>query len=891
MLRRLLRAFQTRALEREMDDEMRFHVEMEAADLIARGVDPAEARRLALLGFGGVARFKEAGLEARSARWLSDAAYDLRYAARALRRNPAFAVVAVLTAALGIGATTAVFSVVDGILIKPLPFPEADRLVSVWSANPRQGDDPFTTSPPDFRELASADTRAVRSLAAFYPTAFTLAVGGDEPLRVSGARVSPTFFATLDVAPRHGRAFLPADGEYGAHRVLLISDGLWARAFGRDAAIVGKTVTLDREPFTVVGVMPPEVRFPERRTDAWVPIAFEPGNALNTRGNYFLQIVGRLGPSAAIAQAHDALHRIAARVAAEHPEGNMTTVRLVPLRDQLVGAGVRSALLVFFGAIALVLLIACVNLASLLLARGAARQRELAVRTGLGASRGRLVRQLLAESLLIGVLGGVAGALLAAVGVTALRAGGPADLPRLDEVAVDARALAFVTLLSVVTAVGFGLAPALQTSRASAAMALREGGRGSVTGTRRRTREILVAVQMALAVVLLVGSGLLIRSFAEVARVDPGFRVESVLTMSIPLPRSQYSSGPPMWAFLDQVLERVRALPGVRSAAATSALSLAGGYWGKRISFADRAPATSLDQVPHVGYRVVTRGYFETMGVTVRAGRVFDENDRAGGPGVVVVNETAARKFWPGRSPIGATIWMGSPEALIAGRLPSSFRFPRLRVVGVVGDERFMALDQPAGPEVYQLSTQVTERGSDKYLVVRSDADPLVLAGAVRREVRTLDPYQPVAEVATMSQLVHGALAQRRFSATLLGTFAALALTLAAVGLYGVVSYSVTQRRRELGLRMALGASARRVLALVLKQGLRPAIAGAVVGLAAAVVLTRLMTSMLFAVAPGDPLTMLAVAGVLGAVAVLASVVPARRALRVHPAEALRSDG
>jgi putative ABC transport system permease protein len=395
---------------------------------------------------------------------------------------------------------------------------------------------------------------------------------------------------------------------------------------------------------------------------------------------------------------------------------------------------------------------------------------------------------------------------------------------------------------------------------------------------------------MALAVVLLVGAGLLIRSFAEVARVDPGFRVERVLTMSIPLPRTQYRDGVRMWAFLDQVLERVRALPGVRSAAATSALSLGGGYWGKRISFADRAPATSLDQVPHVGYRVVTRGYFETMGVTVRAGRVFDESDRAGGPGVAVVNETAARKFWPGRSPVGTTIWMGSPEALIAGRLPSNFRFPRLRVVGVVADERFTALDQPPDAEVYQLSDQVTERGSEKYLVIRSDADPLALAAAVRREVRALDPYQPVAEIATMSQLVRGALARRRFSTALLGAFAALALALAAVGLYGVVSYSVAQRRQELGVRMALGASARRVLGLVIGQGLRPALAGAVIGLAGAVFLTRLMSGMLFGVAPGDPLTMLAVACVLTAVALVASLVPARRALRVHPAEALRSD-
>ncbi|MFN2564674.1 MAG: ADOP family duplicated permease [Gemmatimonadaceae bacterium] len=891
MLRRLLRVFRARTLERDMEEEMRFHVEMEAADLAARGMDAAEAHRVALVGFGGVTRFKEEGLEARGARWLAEAGQDVRYAVRTLRRNPAFAVVAVLTAALGIGATTAVFSAVDGVLLKPLPFPNPEQLVTVWSANLRQGDEPFTSSPPDFRELASAETGIVRSLAAFYPTAFTLSVRDGEPARVSGARVSPILFATLGVPPQLGRAFLPSEGEHGAHRVLLISAGLWARDFERDPAVVGKTVTLDREPFTIVGVMPADFRFPERRTDAWVPLAFAPGNSLNTRGNYFLQIVGRLTAGATVAQAQDALHRVAARVAAEHPEGNMTSVRVIPLRDQLIGAGVRSALLAFLGAIALVLLIACVNVASLLLARAAARQRELAVRTGLGASRARLVRQLLTESLLIGALGGVAGVLLAVGGVALLRIAGPADLPRLDEIGVDVRALTFTALLATATAVAFGLAPSLQASRAGATAALRHGHRASPGGSRRRAREVLVAVQMALAVILLVGAGLLIRSFAQVARVDPGFRVESVLTMNIPLPRSEYSDGARMWAFLDRVLERVRALPGVRSAAATTALSLGGGYWGKLISFADRAPATSLDQVPHVGYRVVTRDYFATMGVAVRAGRVFDESDRAGSPGVAVVNETAARKFWTGRSPIGTTIWMGAPEALIAGRGPATFRFPRLRVVGVVADERFTGLDQPPIVEVYQLSAQVTERGSEKYLVVRSDADPLALAAAVRREVRALDPYQPVAEVATMSQLVHVALAERRFGTALLGAFAALALTLAAVGLYGVVSYSVAQRRPELGVRMALGASSRRVLALVLRQGLRPALAGAVAGLAGALVLTRLMTNMLFGVAPTDPLTMLAVACVLIAVAAVASLLPARRAARVHPAEALRSDG
>ncbi len=890
MLARLLRVFRRRALEREIDDEMRFHVDMEAADLATRGVPADEARRLAHVRFGGVTQHREAGLEARSGRWLADAVQDFRYAARTLRRNPAFATVAVLTAALGIGATTAVFSAVDGVLLKPLPFPHSEQLVTVWSADPRQGEDPFTTSPPDFRELASADTRAIRSLAAFYTTAFTLSVGEAEPIRINGARTSPMLFGTLGVVPQLGRNLLPNEGRHGAHRVVVISNSLWTRSFGRDSSVLGSTVTLDREPFTIVGVMPPTFAFPERRTDAWVPLAFEPGSALDTRGNYFLQIVGRLTPRATVLEAQRELHRVAARVAAEYPSGSMATVRVIPLRDQIVGPIVRSALLAFLGAIALVLLVACVNVASLLLARAAARQRELAVRTGLGATRARLLRQLLTESLLIGVLGGVAGALLAAAGVALLRTAGPADLPRLDEIVLDVRALVFTAALSVTTAVLFGVAPALQGSRARVTDALRDGQRTSPGAARRRTRELLVAVQMALAMVLLVGAGLLMRSFAEVARMDPGFRVESVVTMNIPLPRSEYRDGVRMWGFVDRVLERVRPLPGVRSAAVTSALSLEGGYWGKLVSFADRAPAPSIDQVSQVGYRVVTRDYFATMGVTVRNGRTFDANDRAGSPGVALVNETAARKFWPGRSPLGMTIWMGPPEALIANRLAPNFRFPRLRVVGVVADERFLALDQPPLPEVYQLSEQVTERGSEKYLVVRSDADPLALAAAVRREVRALDPYQAVAEVATMSQHVRSALAPRRFGTTLLATFAALALVLAAVGLYGVVSYSVAQRRRELGVRIALGASMRQVVALVVGQGLRPAIVGGAVGFVGAVVAARLIRNMLFGVGPADPLTILAVLLVLSAVATVASLIPARRAARVHPAEALRAD-
>ena len=566
----------------------------------------------------------------------------------------------------------------------------------------------------------------------------------------------------------------------------------------------------------------------------------------------------------------------------------MQGAKVVPLHEEIVGDA-DTLLFVLLGVTGLLLVIACTNIANLLLANATVRRAEIALRTSLGAGRARLVRQLLVESVLLGMLGATLGAVLAAGGVELLSRIGPAELPRLDEVRVDLRTLAVAAGIGLVTSVLFGLAPALRVTRGDAADALRESSRSSAGAGPRRLRETLVAVEVAVAIVLLIGAGLLVRSFAAVMRVNPGFATDRLITMSIALPEEEYDA-PRMWSFHDALLARVRELPGVESAAATSALSLQGGWWGKQISFADRPEASSMDQVPALGYRVVSRDYFRTLGVELRRGRSFTATDRAGGPPVAIINEAAAREFWPGEDPIGRRIWLGPPESLIGGRLPSGFRFPRLEIIGIVADEHFSGLDEPPVPEVYQLYEQITETPSVMYLALRGEGDPATLATGVRAAVRALDPGESVAEVASMSELLSLATAARRFSLALFSSFAAMALVLAAVGLYGLVSYGVVQRRRELGIRLALGATRRGVLRLVMRDGLRPAAAGAALGLVAALVATRAIRTMLFGVAAVDPLTYIAVVLVLVAVAAAGSLVPARRAAMTPPMEVLRAE-
>ena len=814
---------------------------------------------------------------------------DLRYGARMLWKNPGTTFVIVVALALGVGANTAIFSVVNAVLLRPLPFENPDQLMVVWETNPARGVQQGTPSPPDFREWRDR-SQSFEQMAAFYEEDYNVSGSGD-PERLTGAVVSTNFFSTLKINPALGRTFLPDEEQFGAHRVAVLSHGLWQRRFGANPQLIGQTITLNNQPHTVIGIAPPEFQLAGVRAELWTPMAFAPGDRFNTRGNHFLNVIARLKPEVTITQAQSDLDVVTRQLAEEHEMNAGLGARIVPMHEDAVGS-YRPALLVLLGAVGFVLLIACANVANLLLARAAVRQKEFALRTTLGASRLRTVRQLLTESLLLSVLGGGLGLLLAMWGVDLLVALSPAELPRIAEIGVDARVLAFTLTLSVLTGIVFGLAPALQASHLDLNEALKEGGR-SVTGSRRtrRLRSALVVTEIALSLVLLVGAGLLINSFWRLMQVSPGFKPDNLLTMQIALPESKYPVTEPhqAQAFYRQLLERVETLPGVKSVGATSSLPLAAGGWGKLLSIEGRPAPTSMETVPLVQYRQVTANYFGTLGVSPVKGRLFTEQDNPNSPPVALINEEMARRFFPDEDPIGKRIWMGPPENLLPdGALPEG-SFPRLTIAGVVHDVKHQGLNQQVGPEVYiPYSQGAGETQRSMFLAVRTTVEPLSLAAAVRSQVTAIDKDQPVADIQTMEQRLAASLAEPRFNMLLLGIFAAVALALAAVGLYGVMAYGVTQRTHEIGIRMALGAQRNNVLKLIVRQGMVMALIGVVLGLAASLVLTRVMTSLLFGVSATDPLVFTAIALLLAAVAFIASYIPARRAIKVDPMIALR---
>jgi len=874
------------AVERDLSDEIRFHLEMETEANIRRGMPPDEARRAAKIAFGGVERTREDHRDARGTRLLEDVVADLRYAARWLVRSPGFALSAVLTLALGVGGTTAVVCVVDGVLLRPLPYPEAERLVAVWSLT-RGEREPWGSSPPDFRAFRD-HASAFDGIGGYYSTAANLLIDG-EPIRLAAARATAGMFSILGVPALMGRAFREEEEVPGGDRVVLLSHAAWKHRFGGRPSIVGSSVTLDGSPHTVIGVMPAAFRFPDRSAEVWLPMAFAADDVLNTRGNYFVRIVGRTRHGVSVEQAGSDLARIASQVAAEYPQASLRGVHVIPLHEETVGDA-RRALLLLLGATGLLLVITCANVAGLLLARAGGRRRELALRASLGATRSRLVRQLLTEGLLLSMAGATGGLAIAGAAVRLMRMFGPRDIPRLDEVAIDGRVLALTLAITVLTGVGFALLPALRLTRGEEHEELRGGARLSVFAGHRRLRRLLVGGQVALALVLLVGSGLLLRSFLAMTRVDPGFRTTDLLTASLPIRTAEYPEAASTWRFADDLLARVEALPQVESAAVTSGLSLRGGGWGKRVTFGDRAMPTAPDQVPTVGYRLVSHQYFRTLGVRLIAGRIFEPQDRAGSPGVVVVNQSMARRFWPGGTPVGKMLWLGPPEHMVSSIVPAGFRFPRLTVVGVVADERFESPDVPPTPEVYQLYAQSTETSPALYLAVRSARDPAGVAADLRKALHEVDPTMPLAEVATVGQLMRESGARRRFGALLVASFAILALSLASVGVYGVAAQFVAQRRRELAIRMALGASDTRVVRLVLREGLMTALVGAAAGLCVAFALGGVVRDVTFEVRSTDPITYLASAGVLLAAILLATIVPARRAARLPPAVVLSSE-
>jgi putative ABC transport system permease protein len=796
---------------------------------------------------------------------------DLRYGLRVLLQRPGFTLVAVLALALGIGANTAIFSVVHSVVLRPLPYPDAERLVTVWDDNQRQGWHKDVTGYSTFSEW-QAQSDVFEALAAHRGWGPSL-TGAGEPERLLGTLVTPAFFDVLRILPLYGRTFQPEDGQEGQDRIAVLGHGLWQRRFGGDPAVVGQTLRLDDAPVTVVGIMPEGFGFPSRTSELWSVLSppREPD-----RGNHYLEVVGRLRPGVGAAQADRALDALTARLAGEFPrvyEG--FGVNVVPLHEHLVG-DVRPALLVLLGAVLFVLLIACANVANLLLARTAGREREIAVRTALGAGRGRIVRQLLTESVLLGLAGGALGLLLALWGGELLVSLAPGGLPRLERLGLNGPVLLFTLGASLLTGILFGLAPALQASRPDLNESLKEA-KGIGAGVRgRRVRSLLIVAEVALALVLLVGAGLLMQSFARLQEVEAGFDTERLLSFHLSLPSTKYPEDPQIGAFHRQALERLGALPGVESAAAVMSLPLTGSYSSATFSIEGQAQPPDAQSL-EVKLNVVSDGYLGTMGIPLKSGRFFGASDAEGAAPVAVVNETMARLHFPGVDPVGKRFkW---------GRLDSE-RYPWREVVGVVGDVRHKSLEAPSDPEVYMPLGQEAIRAAA--FVLRTATDPATLAPAVRREVQALDSALPIYGLRTMDELLSGSLAQRRFNLWLLGLFASVALLLAAVGIYGVMSTMVGQRTREIGIRMALGARRADVLRMILGEGVGLVLVGVGIGLAGAIALSRALGSLLYEVSRTDPVTYGAVAVVLVLAAALACYVPARRAMGVDPMQALR---
>jgi putative ABC transport system permease protein len=890
-----------RRKDEELDTEIRSHLDEAIRERIARGEARGASRANALREFGNVGLVKEVTRAMWGWGMLERLMQDLRFGLRMLRKNPGFSLIAILTLALGIGANTAIFSVVDATLLRPLPYPEPERLVMLWSTGKASEGRRMTSCVPDYRAWREQN-QVFAGLGAFWYGDFNLTGDNQNAERVQGAFVTANFFSVLGVTPALGRGFQDGDEQFGQHQVVLLGHELWQRRYGGDPQLIGRDIRLGGVPYTVVGVMPQGMAFLDNapRPELWTPLSFAAGDNMATRNNYFLRLVGRLKPGATIEQAKADVGAIAERMAAEFGE---VTGTVVSLREQIIG-NVQRALLVLLGAVAFVLLVACVNVANLLLARAASREREFAVRAALGASRARIIRQLLLESVPLGLLGGGAGLLLASWGLELIRSLLPSSLPRHNTISIDGRVLGFTLLASMLTVVVFGLLPAFQTAREGLRDALNEGGRGGTAGRRRsRLRAALVVMEMALALVLLVGAGLMLRSFARLQQVDTGFSATNVLTMRIPLPESKYpvpqqpNAPPPAGLhFFNQLLERVTALPGVESAGVTTILPLGyGNGWGKRFSVEGHPVPPSLDKVATVGFALVSPDYFNTLGITVRRGRGFTPSDRDGAQPVVVINETLARRSFPNEDPLGKTIWLGPPESL----LPPALRSPRPEnravrrtIVGVIADVKRGNLDTAAGAEVYAPLEQYRGEGWENALMlaVRSPLPADGLTAAIREQVRALDRDQPVTWIATMEERLSRRLSEPRFNTLLLGLFAGVAMLLAAIGIYGVMSYAVTQRLHEIGIRMALGAQGGDVLRLLIEQGMKLALLGVSIGLAGALALTQLMQKLLFGVSATDPLTFAGIALLLALVALVACWIPARRATKVDPMIALRCD-
>jgi predicted permease len=863
------------AVERELDRELRFHLERELQENLSRNIPPDEARRAALRSLDGLTIIQEECRDMRHVNHFENLFQDLRYALRAMGRNPGFTAVIVLTLTLAIGANSAIFSVIDGVLIAPLPYPEPGRLVRAFftsAAFPR-----FSLNPWDFHDFRDRN-HVFEGLAGFFHRDVQLS-GAGEPELIPAIRITAGYFTVLGIKPARGREFTRSDEGVGNGASVILSDRLWRRRFATDPTILGKTILLDSAPYTVVGVMPPGTQHPGNTyrplahgdtVEAWMPFTFD-GNP-NQRGSHYVDAIGRLKAGVTPQQAQDEMSRLTAQVLKEH---NSTGWRMivVPLYQEIVGKS-QKLLLVLLGAVAAVLLIACVNAANLMLARSTARRQEIAVRAAIGAGRARLLRQLLTESMLIALAGGIGGSIVAVGGVKLLVALLPGDFPRAHAIHLNLTVFAFTFAIALAAGLLFGFAPALQASSVSPIQAMRDGARGSTGGRRTvRLRSLLVVAEIGMASALLIGAGLMLRSFVNLLRADPGFRPEHVLTATVALPFAQYKKAPDIALFYDRLVTNLGALPGVRAAGAATDIPWTG--YDENNGFEIEGRAQKRGSEPHARYHSATPDYFRAMGIPLVAGRFATPRDTATAPNELVINQAMAQRYWPGESAVNKRVNFDTPPKWTT-------------IIGVVGDVKDAPNSASAEPAFWWPESQAPF--SAMSIAVRSTGDPATLLDSVRREVRALDPSLAISGVRTMQQVAADSLATPRFSMALIGLFACLALALAAIGMYGVIAYSVGQRAHEFGLRMALGANPWDVQRSVLGDGIKLAAAGVALGAGCALLLSQVVRSLLYEVGASDPVTFAAVAVIAIAVASLACYVPARRATRVDPMSALRCD-
>lgn len=878
---RLRALFLGNAEERDLNDELRFHFEKQVEKFRLAGMTEEQARRQARLTFGGHEQVKEDCREARGTSFVENARQDLRYAVRQLRANPTFAVVIILTLALSIGANSAIFSVINGVLIQPLPYRQPDKLVRIFFSIPIFPK--FPLNPFDFRDFRTR-SHSFEGLAAFTRGDLQLS-GSGEPIRLHGMAITSGYFNVLGLTPQMGREFDAKAEIPGSSLQVILSDRLWRTQFAAAPDIIGRKLTLNAQPYTVVGVMPPGTAHPGNEyqplaygedVDIWSPFTFK--GKPSERGSHFLEVIGRLKPGVTIAQASAELNTLLKQMGKENGGYGDWKMLVISLDDEVVGAS-RQLLIVLLGAVAAVLLIACANAANLMLTRAAARQREIAVRVALGAPRSRVVRQLLTESLLIASIGGAFGLVLAVAGVKALVSMLPANFPRAHDIHVSAPVFLFTLLISVGTGVLFGLAPALQASRTDPKEGLHSGGRATTTsGRQSRLRNALVISEVSLACVLLIGAGLMLRSFLNLLYLNPGFQTEHVLTAMLSLPHERYKTPQSLLRFYSELPPAIRSLPGVESAGLGSDIPWTGYDDNTGFTIENKQPP------PHEGfharYHMATPGYFRALGIPLLRGRSFTDADKPGTPSVLVINHAMAERYWPGEDAIGKRITFDDH--------PKEKDW--ITIVGIVGDVKDQPNSPGAEPAFWWPFLQAAYGSPNLLLAVRSQSDPQLLTNAIRQQVALLDPALAVADIRTMDQIVTASVATPRFAFLLVGLFGALAIILAAIGTYGVIAYSVSQRTAEFGLRMALGAQRLDVLRLVLMQAGKLVLAGTVAGILLALVLAQALKSLIYHVSPADPLTFTAIGVAVVLIAILASYIPARKATRADPMNALRAE-